>query len=335
MPEQEAIQDVDEVTTPVNSEIDENDSSPPGEVTMPPGRYFSDASPQQAEVSSAPEFDPDQLRSVGMTAEQAKQRFGTPDALDRAVAWQAEQAFQFGNQQRMQQQPQRGFAPNNFQQQQEPPRQRESQAKAAKKFDIPMPSDWDDDSKKALNALNDHYTQRLSELEDSYQQRLDRNENVLAAFLEQNMQQLRTAQLDQFDQAVNGLGEKWSATFGKGSYKDMDEGSREYGERAKLFEATAIINNGRRAQGLPPLPLEQAIQWGLATPYFRTQFQSNATQQLQGKVDRRQGQFVARPTARKEKPLTADERAESAVGKILERRGVYTPEVPTETIDSV
>lgn len=322
----EEVQDLEDVTTPVVEQsnadvIDENDSSPPGEATLPPERFRSETS-QPAEVPEEPTFEPELLRSVGLTAEQAKQEFGSPEVLERALAWQARQFLQAGRP------PQQRVAPN---QPQAPPQQA---AQPAKKFEVPMPADWDEDSKKALTAINDHYAQRLEALESSWKERVDRAENALGVLLEHGVSQTRNAFYEQFDNAVNGLGEKWSETFGKGTHRDLDPSTPAFANRAQLFEATQVINQGRKAQGLAPLPVDQVVQWGLRAS-FPQQLQTHATQQLQGKVRNRQGQFVARPTARKEKPLSAEERAEAVVGKILEARGVYTPNVPSEAMDSV
>lgn len=307
----------------------------PSEVAEP----VQQAASREPEPPAAPQFDPELLASVGMTADEAAAEFGSNEdlakydaifnrrLLQRARAQMAEQ--QASQQPAAQQQADPGEPPTG----QQPAQQRQPEPQSVRKpqprqpadgeqdFIPPLPIErerWDDDTWNHLvEPMHKWASEQFRELHGMKQ-------DVLA--MREVLQQQAREQYDNaFEAAISELGADWEPVLGKGSYREITPESLR--ARQELDTAAQMLNQTRVSNGLVPLPLKRAVQLAAAAA-FPDRNSEITRRTVTGQVLRRSNQFTARPSAKTTSAQTGLERAAQAADKFYEDRGIPVSAMP-------
>lgn len=277
-------------------------------------------------VAPATPFNKKLLEQEGLTEEEAKHRFGSPDVFEAAVRYHDSRIIKKVEDRLRQQAQQKPGSPTQQlapKPQQAPVPQAQDAAKS-RAFSPLDPKEWGEDVAKLINGLNDHYAQQLNELaksNESHVQRSKMSEKALIGLLQHGVAQNRATYYRQFDESVNALPEHYRGTFGEGTEHDLDQGSEQYRNRQRLDRAIKVLSYGRKQEGLGPLPFKSLLDRALNSEFSKIK-DAAVRQETQVNVGKRQTQFMPRATAKRQKPLTSDERAEQFVGDKLREMGI-------------
>ncbi len=100
--------------------------------------------------------------------------------------------------------------------------------------------------------------------------------------------------LNDFDEAVDGLGDEYAELLGKGEIK---EGTKPFENRAKLFGEMHIIAKSFRESG-KPVPGEKELLKRAVANLFSDETETIARKKLSSKLETRKGAILPRPTQR-------------------------------------
>lgn len=253
-----------------------------------------------------------------------------PMGVQPPWGFQQQQPNQFNQ---FQQPPQQQWGPPPQQQQQQPPPQfgpQQGQQQPVNPFAARSPADiapfrapmdlgegWDDESKQALNQLNDHYAHQ------AYQQNRREQflENAVTQMVEFVVGQQQNQTVQQYDDWFNGLGAEWKPVFGEGTRSELNPQGAEYRDRSRLVQAAEALKQGYISAGFSPPPQKTLLKKALNAE-FGERSTKIVRQQLQDQVKHRRTQTISRPTNSQGKARTGEESAAAKINQILKLRGV-------------
>ncbi len=300
------------------------------------------AARQQPEPPAAPQFEPDLLASVGMTAEEAASEFGSNEELAKYDAFFNRRLYQQASAQLQQQQASQPVeagaqqaqptnqpaqpaqaAPPAQPTQQQPPAQPQGDGLELPELPIDMDR-WDDDTKEHLiKPIQEWVGQVFQRLAPNVQQMQQTVQTLDSAYQSQMREQYHAA----FEDAIESLGDDWTQVLGKGTLQEIKP--EELKARQDLDAAARLLNQTRQQSGLPPMPLKRAVQMvvGFAFPDRTREI---TRRHVTGEVLKRTGQFTARPSAKTTSGQTGLERASEVADKFYEDRGIPVSPMPAE-----
>lgn len=148
----------------------------------------------------------------------------------------------------------------------------------------------------AFEALKAHYDARIAQLEgrqeqtNSEVQGLVKTEDVRA-----EREMTRWA-----DGKFAALGTEYVGLFGKGERDSLAPNTDAFKNRGQVLQTMDVISDGREQNGLPELSGDTLFTRAVHS-LFSNEVQTTVRKQIAGKVDKRAGQFTARPTHRRGK----------------------------------
>jgi len=278
------------------------DGSPPPVEPVVETAPVDEAAPTITAPESSDEITfPDYLlNAAGLTQDQARATYTTPDALADAIHAFDARTIQAGAQ------AWRPTPPTQITPPAQPtPAQPAVSAEAPASqdaFEMPTPShegDWDEDAKRLINSLREYHDRQLAKRDAEIAMQRQLLEQVMAQ--QGNDEQINY--VSQFDGFVNKLGTKWTPVFGAGSGTQLQRDSMAMQNRMQLDMAAAQLAAGRRVLGAPELPIEELLARALYVAFpehIKTEARHDVSQQLEA----RRQQFTARPSSSQTKSLT-------------------------------
>ncbi len=269
--------------------------------------------PQVSAKPEAPEFPDALLQMAGFSSAEDAKKYGfkDPESLLAAVQWQSRSFTQPAKPARksyleLPKTPE--TQPTIIPAEKPPEREKRSEGDdlAFKPFKPANPEIFDEELLKLIEAQNEHYAAQVEQIASRLKGR-DADE-----------QQRRIAQqVEQFDQAVQGLGAEWEAEFGKGDghalFDRTDaESVMAAQNRLDMFDAVNLLRRANAERGGKPMTVQQEVQWALMQR-FPDKFRQQLLRQRQAKAEARRGTQASRPTARTTPPGGRTERLLSSL----------------------
>jgi hypothetical protein len=285
--------------TPSDETIPSDDSSATSDTVPDEGETVDEEIPSaESEEPTAPEFSPVLLQMAGYAdAEAAKaDGFGSPEALH---------AFIRGRNQLLTPEPE---GPLYGRSKTPEPSTEEQVEPEITPFKLPEDKleVLDEDLVDVLQKMNEHYQQELQTLRQSTPPPQD----------------LVVDEVSQFDQEVQNLGEQWHDTFGTGPGTELSSKAgrdpvamTNFRNRDELFDAVQTLRDVNSKKGMPPMTLQQEIQYALMQRH-PDKFQQTVSEKPSGKA-----RSISRPTQRRTPPKTQNDKTLSAVNRMLAKKG--------------
>jgi len=166
----------------------------------------------------------------------------------------------------------------------------------------------DDDLAGLLRQMNEHYQKEVQSIRSTVSQQVEQEQDF--------------DDVEEFDQAVQNLGEQWQDTFGDGPGTELaDKAKRDpvamaaFRNRDELFDAVQTLRETSARKGLAPMALQQEIQFALMQRHPDT-FQQAISGKSSGK-----SRGISRPTQRKTPPRTQNDKTVADVNAMLRKKG--------------
>jgi hypothetical protein len=179
------------------------------------------------------------------------------------------------------------------------------------------PDGYDDKFKAALKGLYER-TLRQDRLLQEYARGVDEQRTAL------RMDDMRR-ETEEWDRLFNES--DMEDIFGKGNYGDMKADSPGMKNRMRVMEQVNVQHELAKRRGEKVSNRDLLIR--AASYEFPDRQMRQATQQLAEKVSSRASQTIARPSARKSGPVSADQRAIEAVAETMRKHGMRVEEDST------
>lgn len=256
----------------------------------------TDDAPPPVEV----EFSPDVLSKAefyGFTAEEARY-FGTPEALERTLAMidrrqaaEARAEMERGDTKHEETSP---TATTNS---------AGDGSGAFEKFDLGInPEEFEPEVAKLLTGLNDHY-HGLAAKQHSELEALKSQLSQVTGHFEAEAATRISADMDKF---FDELPDTFKDVFGKGKLDALAPKGWHAANRIKLWEEMKVLQEVDAKHGRKPRTFQQLQQSALHSLHS-DKLKTIARKEVKGEVEARKKQAVARPSSRKEKPLSEDD----------------------------
>ena len=246
--------------------------------------------------ASAPEFTIDLLNAAGLSETEARAQFKTPEALEEQVRSmdarfvQAGQSFQFASPASAVQPPAATVQPT----------QPTDTNVSPDEFD----EDWDEDTRRVAVELTKRFQKQLSERDKALQQHAE----VLAQVMQQTQAGQQQQYVQEFDGFVKELGDDWKPIFGSGDGYSLPVNSLAMQNRVHLDRVAAQLAAGRRAYNQPELSQKELLSRAVRVAFPEVQKQT-VRREVTADVVKRQRLVTERPTHRRSKQMTGEERA--------------------------
>lgn len=289
------------------------------------------------------EFPEHLLADAGLTAEQARQQFGTPEALEAALDFHLQKVINAGRQ-RTQAQPQptqlpaglQGLTPPQLPSQQVPsPLPGDQVALPVKGWYKPFAEvakamkdpDGDpiyaDETIRLIEAMDAHNAAQFDSLAGALGPMLMRTHQGFQQFAAERAAQAVEQHYQTMERRFAELGDGWADTFGKGDARALVQANAadpHVQARVKVAETMEAIKQGRARMGLNPLDDDTLFQQALRAD-FNPKLQDLHQRGIQTKRASRDNLRTMRPTQRKTPARSQNERTLQAVEAMLQQRG--------------
>jgi hypothetical protein len=241
------------------------------------------------------------LTSMGMDESEAKESFGTPQAM-------ADQL--------------RRFDTNMINQvRREAPAIEHTAAeeKQEEQFDIEsiIPEDWDDSVKDTFRKMSEVFDKKM----EARDQRIAAQEEALQKQRQREEAVSNQRYVDEFDEFIDNLGDDWKGAFGTGKTQNLNEKTVAYQNRVLLEETSGQLSVALARQGLP-VPSSTELRIRALHSMFPQENRHQIERKTVEKVEQRQRQFTHRPTGRRSKSITGELRAIKRAEDLFEKRGM-------------
>jgi len=237
------------------------------------------------------EFSPELLNAAGLTEEQARADFGTPEAVQAAVRMLDTRFVSSGRQ--AQPAPEQAL-PDDIVVEETP-------------WELPPREDgedWDPDSVKLIEAMN----QRTATLLSQRDLQLKQQQEYLSGLVQQQRQSESDRALAEFDGLVNSLPDDWRGLLGTGTAYDLDPNSLHFNNRMHLEQTMGALQNGNRMAGRATIAQDELMVRALSVA-FPEQQQAVVRREVTQDVVQQQRVMTARPTQRREAAKTPEQAA--------------------------
>lgn len=181
------------------------------------------------------------------------------------------------------------------------------------------PDEYDAKVIKTFENLNKFHTDRYTALEAKLNDVLEAvgNEQAAAADL-------------RFESMIDGLGDDFAETLGKGPGHSLNRKSPQFENRVKLHEEIVRIAAGYAALG-QRVPTEKELFEQAVGTVFRDKQKDLAMDKLGKKLDKRSRQSLGRAAPHKDKELSPDQRAVKFVNDFYKKNNIDLGEGSDET----
>lgn len=245
---------------------------------------------------SVPEFPADLLNAAGLTASEAKEQFLTPEALEIQVRSMDARFVQAG-------QPYQYMPPAVIPA--APERQVEAGSKEKPGFlEDDFGKDWDEDTRQVAVEISKRFQQQLAERDKALQQHAE----ALASISRQTQVDQQQRYVQEFDGFVSELGDTWKPIFGSGDGYSLPVNSLALQNRVHLDRIASQMEAGRRVYNQPDLGRKDLLSRALRVAFPEAQ-EKSVRRGVIADATKRQRLVTERPTHRRSKQMTGEERA--------------------------
>lgn len=114
-----------------------------------------------------------------------------------------------------------------------------------------------------------------------------------------------------FDGQVGNLGDDFKESLGEGKYRDLSQGSAQFGNRAEIVQQMSVMDSGYRAQGIEPPSRDELFESAVGL-VLRDTYAEVKDKKLQGSLEKQSRQHIRRAGGGKVKSQLNDEEAIAA-----------------------
>jgi len=247
-------------------------------------------------AAAEPEFPIDLLNAAGLTASEAKEQFLTPEALETQVRSMDARFVQAG--QTYQYTPPAVIPAA-------PERQAETGSKEKTGFlEDDFGKDWDEDTRQVAMEISKRFQQQLAERDKALQQHAE----ALSLMARQTQVEQQQRYVQEFDGFVSELGDTWKPILGSGDGYSLPVNSLALQNRVHLDRIASQMEAGRRAYNQPDLGRKDLLSRALRVAFPEAQKQA-VRREVIADAAKRQRLVTERPTHRRSKQMTGEERA--------------------------
>jgi hypothetical protein len=254
-----------------------------------------------------------QAADYRIPADEAKQ-YGSPEALKLAMRAMDRRFLEAGKVQ--------PAAPNAEPKPEEPKAKPTEPAQSpAEEFKLELDDTWEDSAKKAFTGLHEHHTRQHEHHTRQYRELYGQASEAIR-FLHSNIAALQDQlEMQQFDRVIAGLGEGYAEVLGTGeTLVDLDQAGKPFEQRKAIFETARTLRNGyaKEGQQVPPWPVlvRRAVPLALGDT-----IKTVARKEVEKKLEARREMATARPTHRRSKMESGDDRAAARWDEVRETLG--------------
>jgi hypothetical protein len=246
-----------------------------------------------AQVQAEDEFNPVLLAAAGLTADEAKAQFKSPEALSNAVRLLDSRYIQAGT---------NYGVPGTGE-----PGSTDQQTPVDEDYQLPKPTeseDWTEDVKSLINSLQDHQKKQLSRRDQELQKQREQLESLML----QQSERERFAYVERLDAFVNSLGDEWTPILGKGSGFQLPTNGLAIQNRIHLDIIAGKLADGLSKHGRPELQPQDLYVRALHAA-FPDQVVQTVRHDVTRQLESRQRQFTAKPTQKQGRGLSGVDQA--------------------------
>jgi len=193
--------------------------------------------------------------------------------------------------------------------------EKDSEKEPEFKIDL-NPDEYDEKVINTFEGLNKFHTDRYSALETKLNQVLEAVGNDQAAAADVR-----------FESMIEGLGDDFTETLGKGPGHSLDQKGTQFENRVKLHEEIVRIAAGYAALG-QQVPTEKELFEKAVGVVFKDKQKTLEMDKLGKKLDKRSKQSLGRAAPRKDRELSPDQRATNYVNEFYKKNNIDLSEGP-------
>jgi hypothetical protein len=287
----------------------------------------------------------EQAKFYGFSEDEAK-AFGSRELFEKATIALDRQAAQFGREQLKAYEGQEQQAPaeqprdanGRFLPREQASPQAPETPTGFEKLDLSkfgVNDEWDEDTVKLLNGLNDHYDGTIRQL-------LERNsqqEQLLAMVAQQLIQTSGKTNADEsqsfvteMDSFFDGLGEEFGDLFGKGPVRLLAQGSPELSNRSKLLEEMRVLDIADAQANRPRQSYKDLAQRAVRSLHY-DRIKTSARKEVEKTLKERQGQQLNRASGFHGKQQSKRDAALARVEQAYREKGFRLTDWDDEEIE--
>lgn len=196
-----------------------------------------------------------------------------------------------------------------------------TQAAEEFKVDLIDENEWAPELAKPFNKLATDYSQqrdKIAKLEATVQQLLAAESGRAAASTRQ-----------QIDSMFSSLGDEYAEVFGVGEGSKLGQNSPQFNARLDVLREMDALSAGYQLTGRTPPPPDELFRRAVRMLHGERVSQEATERAKRDVIDRLrndQGQFVSRPTSRRETPRPGESAAAAAIRERMAQNGKITDE---------
>lgn len=273
----------------------------PEEPAAEPEAAVDARKPEQAEPSkpAVRGFDEGHFgigRQFGLTPDQLRQQFGTPEAFERAVA--------------------------NYISAPKPEEKKPEPEEELPEFEFKVENE-EDLAPELVSAMKS-ITSKFNETHKAMAGKIKSLESQLKATNESNQYQQAQAAVTEFDNVISGLGDDWEPIFGKGASTQMDQSSDAARNRQRLAETAAALRTAYQSLPTPrSLSLREAMSLALKASFDKPETKpSGPSEQQIDSARKRNGSIVDRAPVREKPALVGIDQAAANIDRFKSEHGL-------------
>lgn len=323
----------EEVKEEPKAEVQQGEYSAP---EVPEEEVQQEPADEQTEQESDPwESVLSQAERYGFSADEAKS-YSTPEIFEQALIALDKQAAKFGREQLKAWEEQAKQSQEEPAEKKEPAKKGEAKKSDYKKYEITLdPNEYEEETLKTLNGINDHYDSVVREQQDKIQMM----EQVLIAMGErflQNSDQTKVDESQKFetemDAFFDGLGDEFKPVFGKGAARLLSPSSKELISRNELLEEMKVLSIADDQANRPRQSYKELAQRAVRSLHY-DKLKTSVRKELVDKGKERQSQHLARPSGSNSKGPTKRETALKRVEDFYREKGFRLADWDDEEIE--
>jgi hypothetical protein len=176
---------------------------------------------------------------------------------------------------------------------------------------------WGDDTVAIMRSQNDMVLQQARVIEQLQQQSIQ-SQNALAVASQQEAEVRFERSMDGY---LETLGDEYSSLFGKGASAELQQGTQEFANRARVFQVASAMKEMAQQKGWEVPSDSRAFEMAVNAE-FGSHAKELARKEIKSKLRQSGKSATSRPSQSVGKALTGVEKAASRVSDFFKTHGV-------------